>query len=225
MPLLICPSRSNRPRPSGAHLRNRPRVVVRAPDGRPPRPREPRARRARVSPLHLCGGRGSIVARLRRASEGTATRSTLFAFRCGGGVFIVYPLPPEITENSGGRLYPLRVPSVSGSRAKVTPVEGTPPPFLRPFRRSLSDRGFLACRTLSPRHIAHRFAHVSKRAAYLRVSRVLGFTSRRLAVQPSPRGRYLPRTTKKYKNTGKMRKKKRFFGVFGVVHRLFIIYI
>ena len=63
------------------------------------------------------------------------------------------------------------------------------------------------------------------RAACLRASRVLGFTSRRLAVQPSPRGRYLPRTIKKYKNTGNLRKKKRFLRVSGVVYRLFIIYI
>ncbi len=61
-------------------------------------------------------------------------------------------------------------------RAKVAPVEGTPPPFLRPFRRSLSDRGFLACRTLSPRRVAHRFAHVMRRAACLRASRVLGYS-------------------------------------------------
>lgn len=135
------------------------------------------------------------------------------------------PPSPEITKNSGERLAPFTRSVCVWYRAKVAPVEGTPPPFLRPFRRSLSDRGFLACRTLSPCHIAHRFAHVSKRAACLRVSRVLGFTSRRLAVQPSPRGRYLPRTIKKYKNMGKMRKKKRFLRVLGVVYKLFIIYI
>lgn len=62
--------------------------MVRAPDGR---------RRARMDPENSLSGRGSIVARLRRASEGTAARSTLLAFR-RGGVIIVRPLPPKLQK-------------------------------------------------------------------------------------------------------------------------------
>jgi hypothetical protein len=51
-----------------------------------------------MDPEKFLSGRGSIVARLRRASEGTATRSTLFAFRRGGGVFTVRPLPPKLQK-------------------------------------------------------------------------------------------------------------------------------
>lgn len=154
-------------------------------------------------------------------------RHTLDAIRVSvwWSVAKVCPLPPEIQKKIWWKVSTVSRSVCVWICGNVAPVKGTPPPFLRPFRRSLSERGSLACRTLSPRRIVRRFAHVVYRAACSRVPRVLVFASRRLAVQPSPRGRYLPRTYKKYKNMGKMRKKKRFLGVSGVVYKLFIIYI
>jgi hypothetical protein len=64
----------------------------------PPRPHEPRAHRARVSSLHICGGRGSIVARLapRKRVNGNALNANRVSAWCGA--FQVFapsrPQPP-----------------------------------------------------------------------------------------------------------------------------------
>lgn len=135
------------------------------------------------------------------------------------------PFPQNFRKNSGGRLATLRVPFVYGI------VQSRP-------RRGYTAAVFTAISSEFIRSRLPRLSHVvpaSRRAPFRPCNasgglfaRVIGFSvipSRRLAVQPSPRGRYLPRTIKKYKNTGKMRKKKRFLCVLGVVYKLFIIYI
>lgn len=86
-----------------------------------------------------------------------------------------------------------RLAGVSKPRSRMwyasltAPRNDSPPPFLRPLRRSLSARGFATCRPGSSCHLLRRVAHVRVCAAYSQWSSVSReHPPRRLARQTSP---------------------------------------
>ena len=86
-----------------------------------------------------------------------------------------------------------RLAGVSKPRSRIwyafltAPRNDSPLPLLRPLRRSLSARGFVACRLVSSCHLLRRVAHVRVCAAYSQWSSVSReHPPRRLARQTSP---------------------------------------
>lgn len=102
------------------------------------------------------------------------------------GCGYIAPSPPATPMRR--RLAGVSKPRSSMWYASLTaPRNDSPPPFLRPLRRSLSARGFATCRPGSSCHLLRRLAHVRVCAAYSQWSRVSGeHPPRRLARQTSP---------------------------------------
>lgn len=85
----------------------------------------------------------------------------------------------------------------------TAPRNDSPPPLLRPLRRSLSARGFATCRPGSSCHLLRRFALVRVCAAFSQWSSVSReHPPRRLARQTSPAAAVTsPRIVLNYKKT------------------------
>jgi hypothetical protein len=123
------------------------------------------------APLRACEGTAGTLARCLRSWLG-----------CG----YTAPSPPAMQMRC-------RLAGVSKPRSRIwyasltAPRNDSPPPLLRPLRRSLSARGFATCRPSSSCHLLRRVAHVRVCAAYSQWSSVSGeHPPRRLARQTSP---------------------------------------
>jgi hypothetical protein len=123
------------------------------------------------APLRACEGTAGTLARCLRSWLG-----------CG----YTAPSPPTMPMRC-------RLAGVSKPRSRIwyafltAPRNDSPPPLLRPLRRSLSARGFAACRPSSSCHLLRRVAHVRVCAAYSQWSSVSReHPPRRLARQTSP---------------------------------------
>ena len=123
------------------------------------------------APLRACEGTAGTLARCLRSWIG-----------CG----YTAPSPPAMPMRR-------RLAGVSKPRSRfwyaslTAPRNDSPPPLLRPLRRSLSARGFATCRPGSSCHLLRRVAHVRVCAAYSQWSSVSReHPPRRLARQTSP---------------------------------------
>ena len=123
-----------------------------------------------------------------------------------------------------------RLAGVSKPRSRMwyasltAPRNDSPPPFLRPLRRSLSARGFATCRPGSSCHLLRRIAHVRVCAAYSQWSSVSGdHPPRRLARQTSPKAAVTSLWIRlKYKKTALCAVCFWFWGCFLVVDKVFL---
>ena len=114
-------------------------------------------------------------------------------------------MPPSPPRSCRGWLVGASLLPVWYGQAKP-PGQGTPPPLLRPFRRSLSGRGSLSCLALSPCRVAHRFPHVigaGRSLDHLRPSRLLRYSVPTVGRKTSPKRAVTSAwITLKYKKTG-----------------------
>ena len=137
------------------------------------------------APLRACEGTAGTLARCLRSWIG-----------CG------YTAPSPPAKPMRCRLAGVSKPRSRFWYASLTaPRNDSPPPLLRPLRRSLSARGFATCRPGSSCHLLRRVAHVRVCAAYSQWSSVSReHPPRRLARQTSPAAAVTsPRITINYK--------------------------